>query len=223
MSTDRFASDDFLDPRPCIGKDAEICAGLGCKDEACCTLGWEPIDAGEEKPSPESVLRRASARIRELAAGAPRSPWSTGRSGRVVATPIAAGSSITVAVADTYPTGGSARQQATTDYIASWHPLVALAVADLLDAVAEDVAENSILDRPETGECQPIAPEAWWCDYCGGAIESADYIEDSQRCQCQRLAKALDLARLYLGEPGPITADSTAALTSAPASGSLSA
>jgi hypothetical protein len=162
---------------------------------------------------PEGVLRRGSARIRDLLAGAPAGVWSAGGEGRVVA-PLSPTSSIVTAVADTYPSGGSARQRAVTDYIASWHPEVAAAVADLLDITADDLHENSILDRPETGEYAPPAPEAWWCDYCGGAIESLDYTDAARRCDCPRWTKALDLARACLRETGPsaeaLTAESTA-------------
>ena len=33
---------DALDPRPCNGRNSNICVAEGCYGEACCDLGWRP-------------------------------------------------------------------------------------------------------------------------------------------------------------------------------------
>ena len=78
-------------------------------------------------------------------------------------------------------------------------PAVAFAVADWLEKVAEDFDENTTLDSPDVGEYVPPAPDATWCDYCGGAIASPHYSAADQRCDCYRWPTALAVAHAYLG------------------------
>ena len=85
------------------------------------------------------------------------------------------------------------------EHIASMHPAVALAVADWLEGTASVMDEETLLDSPESGEYMPPNPEALWCERCGGAIESADYDEPDQRCECFEWARAFSVARAYLG------------------------
>lgn len=79
-------------------------------------------------------LRAAAALMRERAKSVPEpSPWLVMRSLAVVSAPAGR---IAMTVASTFPTGGSDRQRAASEYIASWHPVVALAVAAWLDSCA---------------------------------------------------------------------------------------
>ena len=83
------------------------------------------------------TLRRAASLMRERAEAAEKvhaSPWFP-MGAKSVAYPMTKRMSGTVA--DTFPRGGSKMQADTTAHIASWHPAVALAVADWLDAQAE--------------------------------------------------------------------------------------
>lgn len=103
-----------------------------------------------------------------------------------------------VASAAIWSIGGFLRNRSgrDLDYIASMHPLVALAVADWLEDVATDAGELLKLDTPECAHdggdcyCRPMAPE-WGCDRCG------EYLTPGA-CTCWD--KALAVARTYLGE-----------------------
>lgn len=35
--------DDCLDPRPCLGKNPNVCVAEGCYNEACCEAGFTGI------------------------------------------------------------------------------------------------------------------------------------------------------------------------------------
>ena len=90
------------------------------------------------------TLRRAAALMRERAEAATGGRWAHDTEGAVRSTAIvASGSKWTakryggcVVNRPSNPVDGS-RANANADHIASWHPAVALAVADLLDAHAD--------------------------------------------------------------------------------------
>lgn len=82
------------------------------------------------------TLRNAAALMRKRAEAAEKvhkSPWKP-MGAKSVVYPMT--KRISGTVAESYPTGGSQQQAATTEHIASWHPVVALAVADWLDRSA---------------------------------------------------------------------------------------
>jgi hypothetical protein len=86
---------------------------------------------------------------------------------------------------------------ADATYIASWHPLVTVAVADWLEGTA-DLADSLLsLDTPEGPCCaEPSVcgghdPE-WGCDRCGQALGGG-------YCSCG-FNEALAVARAYLGD-----------------------
>ena len=84
------------------------------------------------------------------------------------------------------------------DYIASWHPLVALAVASLLEDRAKMADDQLSPDTPEGPCCEPPTacrghdPE-WGCNRCAVYLSSGS-------CRCG-FTEALAVARAYLGEP----------------------
>lgn len=90
--------------------------------------------------------------------------------------------------------------KADAEYVASMDPLVALAVADWLDATAKDADEYLRLETPECGHddhtfiaCdysgfQP--PQEWGCDSCGQFMNGGG-------CTCWD--NALAVARAYAG------------------------
>lgn len=82
---------------------------------------------------------------------------------------------------------------------AAWTPEVTRAAAAWLEAVEkraqESVTEDS-MDCPNCGTACAGHPMAWWCDRCGGAIESEYYIYDPCTCYTEALA----LARQVLAE-----------------------
>jgi hypothetical protein len=88
--------------------------------------------------------------------------------------------------------------RADAEYVASMHPLVALAVADWLDVTAKEAGEWLALDMPECvhadGGCgctDPLAHE-WGCGRCGQFMNGGG-------CRCWD--DALKVARAYLGDP----------------------
>ena len=102
------------------------------------------------------TIRQAAALIRDRAQMVPEpSPWTV-RSNRVVGT-FRPG--VATAVADVYPTGGSPRQRATATHIASWHPDVALLVADWLDTAGADLWAHGPLCC--TGGCEDCDDVPW--------------------------------------------------------------
>lgn len=84
--------------------------------------------------SPDETIRRAAARMRELAQAAPQSPWWTGAGVGGTGYPKFIRNEECIFVLAEWQQSGS--WPAAGDYIASMHPLVALAVADWLDAAA---------------------------------------------------------------------------------------
>ena len=76
------------------------------------------------------VLRRAAALMRERAEGATPGPWERD-GGWAFAAPAPESWEGPYLIGETYGTRNDA------EHITSWHPAVALAVADLLDAHAE--------------------------------------------------------------------------------------
>lgn len=87
------------------------------------------------------VLREAAREMRERANRADGTTWLIGRGTCEIARPRGNWEGGTRFVASTY--GGVGAEEANAEHIASWHPAVALAVADWLEATA---AEN---DSPE--------------------------------------------------------------------------
>lgn len=84
--------------------------------------------------TPVEELRAAATLMRERARGtAEPAPWFAMRSGAVAS--ITESSKIAFTVAETSKGAGT-----TADHIASWHPGVALAVADWLDGIASKEA-----------------------------------------------------------------------------------
>ena len=75
------------------------------------------------------LLRRAATEMRERANTAMPGGWYAGTSNWVIA--------VFGDLADEYDVA-KAQNAADAEYIASWHPAVALAVADWLDAAADD-------------------------------------------------------------------------------------
>jgi hypothetical protein len=84
------------------------------------------------------LLRRAAALMRERAEAATPGEWAAYRSGSVAAR--VPGQRIAETVANTFPTGNGPKHNAA--HIASWHPAVALAVADWLDEVGENLSDG---------------------------------------------------------------------------------
>ena len=117
------------------------------------------------------TLRRAASLMRERAGAAPPSPWATRATthGDPANGPthIVVENSLGLISDHDYDKWGGT----SAEHIASWHPAVALAVADWLDAVAE----------------------AW-------PISEPDY-GLSVRAEAVGHRQALAVARAYLGEP----------------------
>lgn len=110
------------------------------------------------------LLRRAASEMRARAEGADPSPWDAEE-------PDIVGSGLSWVV---YATSGE--HERSIPHIASWHPAVALAVADWLDWVADDVFDADI--------------RAAGNDFAAGCDCS----------NCAILRPALAVARAYLGE-----------------------
>jgi hypothetical protein len=91
-----------------------------------------------DNETPAETIRRAAALMRERAQGQPETPW-------LAVAPEDAGSLAKIVTADV-PEWIVARTLAdAADHIASWHPLVALAVAEWLETEAHmvDLRGNS--------------------------------------------------------------------------------
>lgn len=172
---------------------------------------WEPWptqgrgDVNTETPAAQ--LRAAAKLMRERAKKATPGPWRTHDTwlpaGGHTAT-VLSGEGNDTDLRAWLPTFKDVDQPwdsernawADAEHIASWHPLVALAVADWLEDVARDADDLLKLDTPECPHdggdcyCRPMAPE-WGCDRCG------EYLTPGA-CRCWD--KALAVARAYLGE-----------------------
>jgi len=121
------------------------------------------------------VLRRAAAQMRERAGSVERSPWN----------------------ADGLSVLGDARKVASVhnagpdvaDYIASWHPAVALAVADWLDYTA---AQHPVVRR-HVGNVTHGGPKQY-AEVCARCWPNAP-----MDAPCEPALAALAVARAYLG------------------------
>lgn len=133
-----------------------------------------------------ALLRRAAADLREMAQAATPGPWGVvliDGAPPAVDGPAADGHMI----AETYACGDpehAGRANADAAHIAGWHPLVAAAVAGLLEAEAKR-AEAGLFFNPDYPQ------EGWWCVY-GSQWPAA--------CKC--FDAALAVARAWLGETG---------------------
>jgi hypothetical protein len=123
--------------------------------------------------SPAAMIRRTAALMRERAAEMPPFPWR------------AEGRDVTVTQdydGDFDPDWDCAfnvavcRRQDEAEYVASWHPLIVLAIADLLEEIARQY------DLPP-------------CDSPDGVCNGCERREDFN--------DAVRLARAYLGEAAP--------------------
>lgn len=148
------------------------------------------------------LLRRAATKIREEAQAATPGPWEVviDHHREFECPEVSVWSQHEQAYVTEDVHTGNSQFKANAEHVATWQPDVAVAVADWLDATATDLDESSLLDAPDSDEGQPPNPEALWCDYCGGAIDSPSYPADDQRCACDRWSKALVVARRLLGE-----------------------
>lgn len=147
--------------------------------------------------APPAELRRAASLMRERAQAATPGPWRH----------MCMGSDGCLVIRDS----GTIRERGhgrvakfgqkewkpdhfDADFVSSWSPPVALAVADWLEDTARQADENLTLDTPECGHadapcgCGPMVP-AWACDRCG------EYLVPGG-CSCWD--KALAVARAYL-------------------------
>lgn len=153
------------------------------------------------------ILRRAATLMRERAVDATPGPWKAwqqhGRDYTDEGWSQVGVKSQTRDVALTYPTGFDHDcHEDDAAHIASWHPAVALAVADWLDAVAEvhwpkrhdHYSESHYNAEPEHEDfthCDETCwTEAYICNGCGTAT-----------CRPEVSDRALAVARAYLGEP----------------------
>lgn len=92
------------------------------------------------------TLRRAATLMRERAEGASTSPWTTLHSKRFGPQAAFSTGLNTVQLSERFETEGGYRGAQNAEHIASWHPAVALAVADWLEWLA---------DRSESGNDIP--------------------------------------------------------------------
>ena len=124
--------------------------------------------------TPAETIRRAAALMRERAEAAPKGPWRMKR-GHLGGHPQYISDPGGFTVAECWEDAETA--PAASVHIASWHPLVALAVADWLEA--EAVQYDELAASPYGAE--------------GAAFVAGDFGGD--------VDPALKAARAYLGEP----------------------
>lgn len=135
------------------------------------------------------VLRKAAALMRERAEAATGGPW------------LAYGHTVEGAGTvyfDKHSLHGDA------DHIASWHPAVALAVADWLDDIAtrhspsdEPVELCLHMDEP----CSVCEDGGHLVTVCEGCHPTWDGMDGHSVYPCLETKSALTVAHLYLGEP----------------------
>ena len=127
----------------------------------------------ETGESPAEVMRRAAELMRERAPETGGDPWAVrdGSGGLPIVVQVPRGVSPAEWVLDI-----AYAEDRFAAHIASWHPLVAVAVAGLLEEVARQY------DAPP-------------CDSPGGVCNGCEFRQDFN--------DALRLARAYLGEPAP--------------------
>ena len=144
--------------------------------------------------SPAALIRRAAALMRKRASEATPGPWEAGASMGGATVEQSAGDCADVIGSEvkcgSYCYGGTAVLPARADaeHIASWHPLVALAVAGWLEDAA-DSAEGYL------GEGLPEYPGL----YCGRC-----FCNWPKSCDCWN--RPLAVARAYLNETDETTA-----------------
>jgi hypothetical protein len=138
---------------------------------------------GEDPTDPADLFRAAADLLEQLDRDANDGPWTAGRT-VLDDTGLHAPSGSEIAV--TYWTPDAR-------LIVSLRPL-APHLAVTLRSTADRWDANVLLDRPESGEMEPAYPQAWFCGHCQGAIESADYPGEDQRCDCGWWSEALTLA-----------------------------
>jgi hypothetical protein len=128
------------------------------------------------------LLERAATGIREHAEAATPGPWE------------ATGTDVLSRSADRHWAGACAANAADGDgqHIASWHPLVALAVADWLEAEAAVAGPGGAVILMKT---VVEHPRRFWCRRC----ERELYLKEGA-CRCWNGAVAV--ARTWLGETG---------------------
>ena len=120
---------------------------------------------------PADPLRRAAKLMRDRAALVPPAPWFSAIHDVTThnGLDVIASSGLTV----------------RAQYVASWHPGVAGAVAEWLELTGERATEE--LYRDETAYADP---DSWFCNRCAEAF--------GENCTCWD--RAFAVARAYLGE-----------------------
>ena len=98
------------------------------------------------------LLRRAAALMRERAEGATPGPWHDVKMGSEGSVVLNDGVNIL-----TGRKPATCREFADAEHIASWHPVVALAVADWLDALARAVERSGVAHYPEPASIHDAA------------------------------------------------------------------
>jgi hypothetical protein len=151
------------------------------------------------------VLREAAALMRERAEAARAGRWGRTEStpgGTLVVADRAAGPVRVASCTGSLPEGN----EANATHIASWHPAVALAVADWLEDIAErhkpdpEPADLTLHYEQEcpTGECEdPGYHEG--CIVCWGCYPSHDGMDGRTLYPCAETKAALAVANTYLG------------------------
>jgi len=164
------------------------------------------------------LLRRAAALMRERAEAATPGPWVSVVNSPGIACTDCMGTSQRHWFAGVVPEGSPHRQtwltgvrghdealaRGDSDHIASWHPAVALAVADWLDrVVASHHAEVDEVCFDECDECIPgddcQGHDRECCAYCNGSSDEG-YVTRILFGRCTPFLDALAVARAYLGE-----------------------
>lgn len=137
--------------------------------------------------TPADTIRRAAALMRQRAEAAPPGPWHVELLG-AKGYPQRISNARATVIGQTYTS--PIYPPAGAEHIASWHPIVAHAVADWLDEIGKDhPAKWYDNECPSCGSapCGPH-PDTLRCVNCGD-----DY-------PCYSAADALKVARAYLGE-----------------------
>jgi len=151
------------------------------------------------------LLRRAAALMRERAEAATPGPWhgfppeAPAWSQQVVWAGQATVAEVSMPIPPEFGLDGLADR----DHIASWHPAVALAVADWLDrVVASHHAEVDEVCFDECDECIPGADcqghDRECCAYCNGSSDEG-YVTRILFGRCTPFLDAIAVAKAYLG------------------------
>lgn len=150
------------------------------------------------------VLRRAAALMRERAEAATPGRWETSDSDL---THPGAGMNVysdlegpVVADCCGYQ-GGAGIQDA--EHIASWHPGMALAVADWLDGTAERHSEGpptALVLHYDDGPCEVCDDGGHEVPVCEGCFPTWEGMDGYCVYPCRETKAALAAARTYLGE-----------------------